>query len=110
MPGEQEERARRREGWAQRCGEQGDLAAGEQEERGSRRSAHGSEQGGRGGGEQGGRQRASRRSAAADRRASRRSPWGDRRGWGKRGEEKEGDDMWGPHVSEWREMIVAGAF
>ena len=20
------------------------------------------------------------------------------------GEEKEGDDMWGPHVSEWREM------
>ena len=52
----------------------------------------------------------SRRSAAADRRASRRSPWGDRRGWGKRGEEKEGDDMWGPHVSELREMIVAGAF
>ena len=62
----------------------------------------------RGGGEQRGGQRASRRSAAADRRASRRSPWGDRRGWGKRGEEKEGDDMWGPHVSEWREG--AGAY
>ncbi|KAG2626867.1 hypothetical protein PVAP13_3KG483994 [Panicum virgatum] len=102
VPGEQEERTRRREGWAQRRGEQGGLATGEQEERGSRRSAHDREPGGRGGGEQGDRQLASRRSAAADRRANRRSPWGDRRGWGKREEKKEGDNMWGPHVSEWR--------
>ena len=33
--------------------------------------------------------------------ASRRSPWGDRRMWHV-GKEKEGDDMWEPHVSEWR--------
>jgi hypothetical protein len=58
---------------------------------------------------EGARQRASRRSAAADRHAMDRwceqEPMGTAGcGRGKRGEEKEGDDMWGPHVSEWREM------
>ena len=45
--------------------------------------------------------RASRRSAAADRRAMvRAGAHGRTGGCGMWGKEKDGDDMWGPHVSE----------